>query len=86
MAKDGFIRTLCITDTDAADFVALAVESAIERMGIIAYGRIVVLLRLVVGDVSAQHEVGVLILIAAVHFVGEFVHSGDVVDDVRVVL
>ena len=85
--KDGFIlagNTICITDTDAADGVALAVESAIEIMMIISYGYIVVLLRLIVGDVSAQHEVFAEIDVAAVDVGGEQVQFGRRTDDVRV--
>ena len=90
-AKDGFIRAVGVTDADAADGVALAVESARERMRRISYGRIVVIHRLVVGDVSAQFEVGAGegvggIAIGTVHLLGEQVEACGGVDDVRVFL
>ena len=84
-AKDGIIRAIWVTDTDAADFVALTVESAVEKRTI-SYGRIVVLLRLVVGDVSAEGEVFAVVVIAAVDSAGELVETFGGVDDVRVFL
>ena len=52
ITKDGFKYAVSITDADAADGVALTIESAIEPITILSYGCEVVL-RPVVGDVSA---------------------------------
>ena len=84
--KDGLIFATCVTDVDAANGVALAVESAMEPMSSSSfsssYGRKVVLLRLVVGDVGTQLKEFAFIVRAAVDLAGQQVEALGSGDDV----